>query len=68
MVSYFDDQSNYPQERGCGHSPGAGSRQVFAGRHGTRTGIAADIAAILLNGFQIVPDVSKGIGATIDYH
>jgi hypothetical protein len=30
------------------------------------TGIS-DIAAILMNGFQIVPDVSQGLGATINY-
>jgi hypothetical protein len=30
------------------------------------TGIS-DIAAILMNGFQIMPDVSKGLGATINY-
>jgi hypothetical protein len=30
-------------------------------------GVAADIAAILLNGFQIVPNVSQGLGATINY-
>ena len=30
-------------------------------------GVAADIAAILLNGFQVVPDVSKGLGANINY-
>ncbi len=30
------------------------------------TGIS-DIAAILMNGFQIVPDVSQGLGASINY-
>jgi hypothetical protein len=31
------------------------------------TSVARDIAAILLNGFNVLPDVSKGLGATLNY-
>jgi hypothetical protein len=30
-------------------------------------GVVGDIAAILLSGFEVVPDVSKGLGATINF-
>ena len=66
-VSYFDDQSNYPQEHGCGRGPAQAAGRFLPVSTAPAPGIASDIAAILLNGFQIVPDVSKGIGATIDY-
>jgi hypothetical protein len=50
-------------EPGAGHSAGEFLRVSAT----PNTGAAADIAAILLNGFQIVPDVNKGLGANINY-
>ena len=57
---YFDGPANPRAVAGC-------DRRQSPGRllH-VSTGVS-DIAAILMNGFQIVPDVSKGLGATINY-
>lgn len=52
--------------RGCDEGPvrSGNFRYVNTAASG---GIASDIAAVLINGFSIVPDVSKGLGATIRY-
>jgi hypothetical protein len=57
---YFEGAGNSRPTGGC-------DRTVSRGRFvQVNTGVS-DIAAILMNGFQIVPDVSKGLGATINY-
>jgi len=57
---YFEGAGNSRPEGRCDRMQSRG-RLVHVS-----TGIS-DIAAILMNGFQIVPDVSKGLGATINY-
>jgi hypothetical protein len=56
---YLEDAENFPVD-GCERAQSPGRFLHVS------TGIS-DIAAILMNGFQIVPDVSKGLGATINY-
>lgn len=60
---YFDRAGAGDCDAGAGYSAG---QFVRVGAQ-PNAGAAADIAAILLNGFQIVPDVRKGLGATINY-
>jgi hypothetical protein len=57
---YFDGPANPRAVDGCDRTQSPGRFLHVS------TGIS-DIAAILMNGFQIVPDVSKGLGATINY-
>jgi hypothetical protein len=70
-VAYFERTANDRGVGGCERSSEYGKGEFRtvgtppAGPAPAR--IAADVAALLLNGFQIVPDVSKGIGATINY-
>jgi hypothetical protein len=56
---YFEGAGNFPAG-GCDRAQSPGRLLPVS------TGIS-DIAAILMNGFQIVPDVSQGLGATINY-
>jgi hypothetical protein len=57
---YFEGAGNSRSVGGCDRTQSPG-RLVHVS-----SGIS-DIAAILMNGFQIMPDVSKGLGATINY-
>jgi hypothetical protein len=57
---YFEGAGNARPVGGCDRTQSPGRLLHVS------TGIS-DIAAILMNGFQIVPDVSKGLGATINY-
>jgi hypothetical protein len=57
---YFEGAGNSRPVGGCGRTQSPGRLLHVS------TGVS-DIAAILMNGFQIVPDVSKGLGATINY-
>jgi hypothetical protein len=57
---YFEGAGDSRPVGGCDRAQSRG-RLVHVS-----TGIS-DIAAILMNGFQIVPDVSQGLGASINY-
>jgi hypothetical protein len=57
---YVDGPANPRAVDGCDRTQSPGRLLHVS------TGIS-DIAAILMNGFQIMPDVSNGLGATINY-
>ena len=57
---YFEGAGDSRPAGGCDQTTPSGSLLRVS------TGVS-DIAAVLMNGFQIVPDVSKGLGATINY-
>src|SRR5665213_623994 len=59
LTVYFDDTRS-PRPAGCDRTESRGRLMRVS------TGIS-DIAAILMNGFQILPDVSQGLGATVNY-
>src|SRR5450631_2411338 len=64
---YFDGPTNGREVGGCPRRPEYSARNLLHVSTLPTPGIVGDIAGILLNGFQIVPDVSKGLGATIRY-
>jgi hypothetical protein len=65
-TAYFDARPvSDTNESGCG---GSGFTRDFRYVNtGANSSTAADIAAVLLGGFSIVPDVRNGLGANIHY-
>jgi hypothetical protein len=64
---YFDGAAGNRRLGGCDQGSEYSAGSFLRVGATPSASVAADIAAILLNGFQIVPDVSKGLGATIIY-
>jgi hypothetical protein len=65
---YFNGPRPDTGAGGCQPAVEASAGEFVRISSAPKPGVApADITAILLNGFQVVPDVSKGLGANINY-